>query len=220
MAIELGLGSFLRIVRTSRSASPLEYASNLDAEEELATDGSYVTPSSSSPVRPEEPIVADTVERGEPTGERLDVVRTLVPIEEVEEVVPDSESDEVPEENEDPLPIREQPPAYSPVRRGQRAMRGGRIQNPYVFRRHCFPYAADSDLGSTPTYSRWSIPPAKCTRPRDDSGDEDGRSIKRARVINADDQHESSVGCRWSSSGDTGGSSNSPDARVWASSDR
>jgi len=130
----------------------LEYASDLDAEGEPATDGSYVTLSSSSPVHPEEPIVGDTIERGEPTEERLDGVRTLIPIEEVEEV-PNSESDEVPEENKTPLQVREQPPAYSPVRRGQRVMRGGRIPNPYVFRRHCFPYAADSDLGSTPTYS-------------------------------------------------------------------
>ena len=197
----------------------MEYASDLDAEGEPATNGSYVTPSSSSPVHPEEPIVGDTVERGEPTEERLDGVRTLIPIEEIEEV-PDSELDEVPEENETPLQVREQPPAYSPVRHGQRAMRGGRIPNPYVFRRHCFPYAADSDLGSTPTYSQWSIPPAKCTRTRDDSGDEDGRPVKRARVVDIDDQHESSVRRCWSSSGDTGGSSNGPDARVRASSDR
>jgi len=191
----------------------------LDAEGEPATDGSYVTPSSLSPVHPEESIVGDNAERREPTGDRLDEVRTLVPIDEVEEV-PDSDSDEVPEENETPLQVREQPPAYAPVRRGQRAMRGGRISNPYVFRRHCFPYAADSDLGSTPTYSRWSIPPAKRTRTRDDSGDEDGRPAKQARIVDADDQHESSIRCRWSSSGDTGGSSNGPDPRVRASSDR
>jgi len=130
----------------------LEYASDLDAEGDVLTDGSYATPTSSSPVRPEEAIVGDSVNRGELTEGRLDEVRTLVPIEEVEEV-PDSESDEVPEENETPLQVQEQPPAYSPVRRGQRAMRGGWIPNPYVFRRHCFPYAADSDIGSTPTYS-------------------------------------------------------------------
>jgi len=192
----------------------------VDAEGDPATDGSYVTPSSLSPVRPEEPIIADTMEGRELTGGCLDEVRTLVPIDEVEEVIPDSEPDEVPEENENPLPIREQPPAYSPVRRGQRSMRGGRIPNPYAFRRHCFPYTADSDFGSTPTYSRWSIPPAKRTRPRDDSGDEDDRPVKRTRVIDADDQHESSVRRCWSSSGDTGGSSDGPDARVRASSDR
>jgi len=130
--VEIGLGSFLRIVRTSRSASPLEYTSNEDAEGDVATDGSYVTPVSSSPVCPEESVVGDAVEREEPTGERLDEVRTLVPIEETEEV-PDSESDEVPEENRDPLPIREQPPAYSLVRRGQRAMHGGRVAGPHKF---------------------------------------------------------------------------------------
>jgi len=122
----------------------LEYTSDEDADGDVATDGSYVTPITSSPVRPEEPIVGDAVEREEPTGDRLDEVRTLVPIEEVEDV-PDSESDEVPEENENPLPVREQPPAYSPVRCGQRARRNGRIPVPYIFRRHCFPYSADSD---------------------------------------------------------------------------
>jgi len=96
------------------SPSPLEYASDADADGEIDTDGSYVTPISSSLVHPEEPVVGDAIERGEPTGDCLDEVRTLVPIEEVGEV-PDSESDEVPEENENPLLIREQPPAYSPV---------------------------------------------------------------------------------------------------------
>ena len=86
----MGLGSYLRIVRTSRSASPLEYASDEDAEGDVATDGSYVTPITSSPVRPEVSIVGDAMEAGEPTEDRLDEVRTLVPIEEVEEVVPDS----------------------------------------------------------------------------------------------------------------------------------
>ena len=99
--------------------------------------------------------MGDAGEREEPTEDRLDEVRTLIPIEEVEEVVPDSESDEVPEENKNPLPIREQPPAYSPVRRGQCAMRGGRVNGPHLFRRHCFPYSADSDARPTPTYSRW-----------------------------------------------------------------
>ena len=174
MFLEIGLGSFLRIVRTSRSASPLEYASDLNAEGDVdvATDGSYVTPPMLSPVRPEEPIVGDAVERVEPTGDRLGKVRALVPIEEVEDV-PDSESDEVPEENENPLPIREQPPAYSPVRRGQQSMRGGRVPSPHVFRRHCFPYTADLDVRPAPTYLRWEIPLAKRRRSEDESGDGD-----------------------------------------------
>ena len=79
---ELGLGSFLRIVRTSRSASPLEYASDEDAEGDVdvATDGSYATPTTSSPVRPEEFIVGDAMEVGELTEDRLAEVGTLVPI--------------------------------------------------------------------------------------------------------------------------------------------
>ena len=133
----------------------------VDAEEDVTTDGSYVTPTTSSPVRPEEMIVGDTADGpGEPTGDRLAEVGTLVPIEEVEET-PESDSDEVPEENEDPLQIREQPPAYSLVRRGQRAMRGGRVPGSYVFRRHCFPYLATPDPRPSPTYFRWEIASSK-----------------------------------------------------------
>jgi len=128
--------------------------SDLDAEGDVATDGSYVTPISSSPVHPEEPVIGDAVERREPTGDRLDEVRTLVPIKEAEEV-PDSESDEIPEENRDPLPIREQPPAYSLVRRGQRAMHSGRITGPHAFHQHCFPYLANLDPESYPKYFQW-----------------------------------------------------------------
>jgi len=212
----VGLGSYLRIVRTSRSASPLEYASDEDAEEDVATDGSYVTPITSSPVRPEGPIVGDAVEREEPTGDRLDEVRTLVPIEEVEDV-PDSESDEVPEENENPLPVREQPPAYSPVRRGQRAMRGGRIAGPHVFRRHCFPYTEDSDVQPAPTYSRWEIPLAKRRRVEDESRDEDDRPTKRARVVDVDDEHQPDLGCPWPSPWSHRGSSNGPGSRASSS---
>jgi len=161
--VEIGLGSFLWIVRTSRSASPLEYVSNEDAEGDIATNGSYVTPVSLSPVCPEELVIGDAIERGEPTGDCLDEVRTLVPIEENEEV-PNSESDEVPEENEDPLPLREQPPAYSLVRRGQRAMRGGQVAGPHRFHRHCFPYLADPDRESYPKYFQWEIAPPKRRR--------------------------------------------------------
>jgi len=161
------------------SPSPLEYASDADAEGEVDTDNSYVTLATSSPVHPEEPVVGDAVERGEPTGDRLDEVGTLVPIEEVREV-PDSESDEVPEENENPLPIREQPPAYSPVRRGERAMRGGQVAGPHTFHRHCFPYLADLDRESHPAYFQWEISPAKHRRASDNWGREDDRAVKRA----------------------------------------
>ena len=136
----------------------MEYASDQDAEGDVdvATNGSYATPTMSSPVRPEEPIMGDN----SPAEERLAEAGTLVPIKEVKEV-PDSESDEVPEENETPLQVRESPPAYSPVRCGQRAMRGGQISNPYVFCCHCFPYTVDSDAQPAPLYSQWEIAPAK-----------------------------------------------------------
>ena len=116
------------------SPSPLEYASDADADGEVDTDNSYVTPITSSPVHPEEPVIGDIIERREPAEDRLAEAGTLVPIEETEEV-PDSESDEVPEENRDPLLIREQPLAYSLVRCGQRAMRGGRVAGPHKFHR-------------------------------------------------------------------------------------
>jgi len=137
----------------------LEYASDVDAEGNVVTDGSYVTPIMSSPVHPEELIVGDN-SPGEPAVEHLAEAGTLVPIEEVEEV-PDSESKEVPEENEEPLPIHEQPPAYSPVR-GQRVMRGGRVKGPHNFHQHVFPYLAAPDSRSSPSYFRWEIASSKC----------------------------------------------------------
>jgi len=146
--------------------------SDLDAEGDVdvATDGSYATPTTSNPIHPKEPIVGDN----SPAEEHLAEAGTLVPIDEVEEV-PDSESDEVPEENETPLQVREQPPAYSPVHGEQRAMRGGRVPAPYVFHRYCFPYTADSDARPAPTYSRWEIPLAKRRRSADEPGGEDDR---------------------------------------------
>ena len=146
----------------------------MDTEGDVATDGSYVTPITLSPVRPEEPIVGDN-SLGEPAVERLAEAGALIPIEEVEEV-PDSESDEVPEENEEPLPVQEQPPAYAPVHRGQRAMRGGRVNGPHNFRCHCFPYTANPDQQSAPSYFRWEIASSKRRRARDNSGGEDARA--------------------------------------------
>jgi len=128
----------------------LEYASDADADGEVDTDNSYLTPATSSPVRPGEPIVGDN-SPGEPAVEHLAEAGTLVPIEEVVEV-PGLESSEAPEENEEPLQTREPPPAYFPVRRGQRLMRGGRVPGPHVFRRHCFPYLANPDPESHPKY--------------------------------------------------------------------
>jgi len=174
--VEIGITDYKHLlIKVVDPTSPLEYASDADAEGDVdvATDGSYTTPTSSSPVRPEDLIVGDN----NPAEERLAEAGNLVPIEEVEEV-PDSESDEVPEENETPLQVREQPPAYSPVCRGQRSVRGGRIPNPHTFRRHCFPYAADLNARPTPTYSRWEVPLAKRRRAADESGGEDGRPTK------------------------------------------
>ena len=102
-------------------------------------------------MRSEEPIVGDAMGRGEPTGDCLAEVGTLVPIEEGDEV-PDSESENAPEENKEPFQVQEQPLAYSPVRRGQWAMRGGRVNGPHGFHHHCFPYAANSNQQSAPTY--------------------------------------------------------------------
>jgi len=104
--VEIGITDYKHLlIRVVGPSSPLEYASDADAEGDVdvATDGSYATPTSSSPVRPEESIVGDNI----PAEECLAGAGNLVPIEEVEEVeeVPDSESDEVPEENETPLQV-------------------------------------------------------------------------------------------------------------------
>ena len=69
-----------------------------------------------------------------PAEERVDEAGTLVPIQEVDEV---EEVSMVPEENEEPIPLREQPPAYRQVR-GQRAVRGRGQSQP--FHRHLFPH--------------------------------------------------------------------------------
>jgi len=213
--VEIGITDYKHLlIRVIGPSSPLEYASDADAEGDVdvATNGSYATPTSSSPVRPEESIVGDN----SPAEEHLAGAGSLVPIEEVEEV-PDSESDEVPEENETPLQIREQPPAYSPVRRGQRSMRGGRIPNPYAFRCHCFPYTADLDARPTPLYSRWEIPLAKRRRTADEPGGEDGRSAKRVRVVDADDEHKSDFSSPWPSPRSDRGLANSPGSRARSS---
>ena len=167
------------LYRIVDSPSPLEYASELDAEGEVDTNNSYMTPAMSSPVWPEEPIIGDAVDGpGEPAEDHLVEAGTLVPIEEIEEV-PDLESEEVPGENEEPLQIREQPPAYSPVH-GQQAMHGGRVNGPYNFHRHIFPYTASADARPVPTYFQWEITPSKRQRSEDWSGGKDDRVVKRA----------------------------------------
>jgi len=157
------------------SPSPLEYASDADADREVDTDNSYVTPATSSPVRPEEPVVADNNGPGESAEDHLAEAGTLVPIEETVEV-PVSESSEAPEENEEPLQTREPPPAYFPVRQGQCLMRGGRVPGSHTFRRHCFPYLANPDPESHPKYFRWEIASTKHRRTSDDGGREDDRT--------------------------------------------
>jgi len=126
MFIEIGVTDYKHLlIRVVNSPSLLEYDSDKDAEGEVNTDNSYVTPPTSSPVHPEVQVVETSCECGEPAEGHLDEARALVPIEEIEEV-PETESDEVPEENKEPLQIHEQPLAYSPVH-GQCATHGGRI---------------------------------------------------------------------------------------------
>ena len=116
MFAEISISDYKHLlIRVVNSPSPLEYASDLDAEGEVNTDNSYVTPATSSPVQPEEPIMGDATDGGEPAEDCLAKAGTLVLIEETEEVS-DSESEEVPEENEEPLQVHEQPLTYSPVR--------------------------------------------------------------------------------------------------------
>jgi len=55
------------LIRVVDSPSPLEYDSDRDAEGSIATDGSYMTPTTSSPVRPQEAIVGDSMDTAEPT---------------------------------------------------------------------------------------------------------------------------------------------------------
>ena len=181
----------------------------MDADGEVDTNNSYVTPITSSPVH-EEPIVADVNGPGEPAEDRLAEAGALVPIEEVVEV-PDSESSEAPEENEEPLQTREPPPAYFPVRRGPCSIRGGRVPGSHVFRRHCFPYLANPDPKSHPKYFRWEIAPAKRRRASDEWG-EDDRTAKQARVDNIDVQHKSHHSSAWPSPRSSWGSSDGPDA--------
>jgi len=153
--------------------------SDTDADGEVDTDNSYVTLATSSPVHPEELIVGDDSGPREPAEDRLAEAGTLVPIEEVVEVL-DSESSEAPEENEEPLQTREPPPAYFPVRHGQHSMRGGQVSGPHMFRWHCFPYLANPGPESHPKYFRWEITPAKHRRASDNWGREDDRTAKRA----------------------------------------
>jgi len=96
MFAEIGIFDYKHLlIRVMDPPSPLEYASELDAEGEVDTDNSYVSPAMSSPVRLDEPIVGDADGPGEPTEDHLAEAGTLIFIEEIEEV-PDSESEEVP----------------------------------------------------------------------------------------------------------------------------
>ena len=152
MFAEIGITDYKHLlIRVIDSPLPLEYNSGLDAEGDVNTDNSHVTLATPSPVRPEEPVVKSACGCAEPAEDCLGEARTLVPIEEFGEVA-DSESEVAPEENKEPLPIHEQLPAYSPVC-GQHVMHGGRINAPYTFRCHCFPYTATSDPRYSPTYS-------------------------------------------------------------------
>ena len=84
-----------------------------------------------------------------------------------------------PEENEEPIPMREQPLAYRQVR-GQRAVRGRGQTQP--FHRHLFPHTVHQDRGSSLGVGAWAFAPAKCGRVDECGGDEDRSRSKRRRI--------------------------------------
>ena len=94
------------------SPKPSEYDSDRDAEgmTDPGTDQSYVTP----PMQGASPIIPDltlsTVEES-PAEDCVDEAGTLMPNQEVNEVKA-KEVLMVPDEDEEPIPMREQPPAY------------------------------------------------------------------------------------------------------------
>ena len=109
-----------------------------------------------------------------PANDCLDEAGTLVLIQEVNEV----EAEEVlmvPEENEGPILMREQPPSYCPVH-GQQAVCGRGQTQP--FHRHLFPYTVDQDQGSCPTVGIWLFDATKHRRSDKSGGDEDRPSPK------------------------------------------
>ena len=116
-------------------------------------DLSYVTPlmQGASPIVPDSMLL--TMEES-PAEDRLDEAGTLVLIQETNEVETEEVS-RVPEENEEPILMREQPPAYRQVR-GQRAVRGRGQAQPFC--RHLFPYTVDQNGGSRPTVVRTKSP--------------------------------------------------------------
>ena len=107
---------------------------------DLGTDLLYVTlpMQGVSPLVPESTL--STMEES-PAEERVDEAGTLVPIQEADEV---KEVSMAPVENEEPIPMREQPPAYRQVC-GQQAVRGRGQSQPFC--RHIFPYTVDQDRG-------------------------------------------------------------------------
>ena len=123
-----------------QSPEPSVHDSDRNAEgvTDPGTDLSYVTP----PMQGASPLVPDstlsTMEES-PAEEGVDEAGTLVPIQEADKV---EEVLMVPVENEEPIPMREQPPAYRQVR-GQRAIRSRDQTQP--FRRHLFPHTLGAE---------------------------------------------------------------------------
>ena len=110
-----------------RSPELLEYRSDHDAESVTnpGTDQSYQTPMcGASPMIPETLL---TAHEKSPAEDHIEEAGTLVPIREVDEIE-DVEVSEVPQENMEPIPVREQSPPYIPV-----VAHGNRIVEVTVF---------------------------------------------------------------------------------------
>jgi len=188
----------------------LEYAS--DDEEDAVTDASYQTPpmASTSPatIPPEAVVEVPTpvVTCGCSEVVEKDKDEELVLCSEVDAVGSDSSEGVVPEENVVPLPVAAPPPTYSPVR-GQVALRGraGRSFRPYRF-----PYTERVDRRLARKDLLGEVADSEHRRLKRKWGGEDLARNVRARVVQPDDQLESSSGGLGSSPGSSRGPT--PDA--------
>ena len=203
--------SFTEYGLTSRfvleSPEPLVCDSDRDAEgvTDPEMDLLYVTP----PMQGASPIVPDstllTMEES-PAEDHLDEAGTLVPIQEMNEV----EVEEMlmaPEENEEPIPMREQPPAYRQVC-GQRAIRGWGQAQP--FHCHLFPYTVNQDQRLSPGVGEWAFAPSKRRRSNESRGDEGRPSSKQRQIESLDCLDQPGQHCADPSSSHCQESSNDP----------
>ena len=130
------------------SPEPLEYDSDHDAEgvTDPGTDQLYVTllMQGASPIIPDLTLL---MQEESPAEDCVDEAGKLVLIWGVDEVEVEEVS-MVPEENVEPIPVREQPPPYIPVC-GARAVCGkGQTQ---LFHSHVFPWTVHQDQRSLAT---------------------------------------------------------------------